>query len=84
MPKKGHIPERTCIVCKKKTNKYELLRLCLKDGKVVVDKFQKLGGRGAYLCPGCIPKLKNRKNLRRLMYALRIKEPVEVDLNVSK
>jgi len=81
--KKGHIPERTCILCRKKTSKWELFRLCVKDGKVVLDKKQTLGGRGAYLCEKCIKefkkKLNNKKVRSKLFYALRIKGPVEVD-----
>jgi len=73
MPKKGHIPERTCIVCKKKLPKKELLRFCVKDNQIVLDKTQKEGGRGAYFCSECISKIKNLKVRRKLFYALRIK-----------
>lgn len=73
MPKKGHIPERTCIVCRKKLPKKELLRFCVKDNQIVLDKTQKEGGRGAYFCSKCISKIKNLKVRRKLFYALRIK-----------
>ena len=73
MHKKGHIPERTCIVCKKKLPKKELLRFCVKDNQIVLDKTQKEGGRGAYFCSECISKIKNLKVRRKLFYALRIK-----------
>ena len=73
MPKKGHIPERTCIVCRKKLPKKELLRFCVKDNQIVLDKTQKEGGRGAYFCSECISKIKNLKVRRKLFYALRIK-----------
>jgi len=39
MPKKGHVPERTCIVCKRKMPKKDLLR-CIKENKIVLDKLQ--------------------------------------------
>ncbi|RKX57733.1 MAG: DUF448 domain-containing protein [Thermodesulfobacteriota bacterium] len=73
MPKKGHIPERTCIVCRKKLPKKELLRFCIKNNQIVLDKTQKGGGRGAYFCSECLSKIKNLKVKRKLFYALRIK-----------
>ncbi len=82
MPKKGHIPERTCIVCRKKMPKKKLIRFYFKNGKVLMDKEQKAGGRGAYFCEECIEKLKNKKVLKKLMYALRIKDPNKIILEV--
>ncbi|RKX63188.1 MAG: DUF448 domain-containing protein [Thermodesulfobacteriota bacterium] len=67
------MPERTCIVCRKKLPKKELLRFCVKDNQIVLDKTQKEGGRGAYFCSECISKIKNLKVRRKLFYALRIK-----------
>lgn len=76
MPKKGHIPERCCIVCKKKLPKKELIRFCLKGDKIVLDEFQKEGGRGAYFCSECLSKVKNLKVKKRLLHALRIKNKI--------
>ena len=46
-----HVPERTCVVCRRKAAKPELLRLCHDGaGRVVVDQHQRLPGRGAYVC----------------------------------
>ena len=46
-----HIPQRTCIACRKTGAKKELVRLvCLPDGSVQVDPTGKKSGRGAYLC----------------------------------
>ncbi len=45
-----HEPVRTCIVCRRKKNKRELVRLALTDDVVVVDLKQKMPGRGAYVC----------------------------------
>ncbi|MCD6548365.1 MAG: DUF448 domain-containing protein [Thermodesulfobacterium sp.] len=80
MPKKGHIPERTCIVCKKKLPKKELLRLCVRENQIILDKFQKEGGRGAYFCVECFPKIKNLKVRRKLFRALRVKNNVNIVL----
>ncbi len=50
MPKKNHIPIRSCIWCRKKVPKSELIRLSLVDGKALKDKNKKQIGRGAYVC----------------------------------
>lgn len=50
------IPLRTCVICRKKTGKRELIRLvCVSGGNVEVDTTGKKPGRGAYLCsaPEC-------------------------------
>ena len=47
-----HIPQRTCMACRKTSSKQELVRLVrLSDGSVEVDTTGKRAGRGAYLCP---------------------------------
>ena len=51
-----HIPQRTCVACRKVDAKRELIRLVrLSDGSVEVDTSGKKTGRGAYLCraQGC-------------------------------
>lgn len=50
--RKKHVPERTCIVCRRKTRKGDLIRLVrVATGVVEIDIGGKLKGRGAYLCP---------------------------------
>lgn len=73
MLKKGHVPERTCVLCRKKRSKGELIRLVFKDGGILVDPEQKLGGRGAYLCKDCFSKKDSSKVQIRLKKALRVK-----------
>ncbi len=47
-----HIPQRTCMACRKVRAKRELVRLVrIADGIVEVDTSGKKAGRGAYLCP---------------------------------
>ena len=51
-----HIPQRTCVACRKVRAKREVVRLvCTADGSVQVDTTGKKSGRGAYLCqmPEC-------------------------------
>lgn len=46
-----HIPQRTCLACRKIKAKQELIRLVhIYDGDVEVDTSGKKAGRGAYLC----------------------------------
>lgn len=50
----GRVPMRTCVVCRRKAPKRELLRhICLaSDGavRVMADQEQRLPGRGFYAC----------------------------------
>lgn len=51
-----HIPQRTCVACRKVKAKQELVRLVrISDSGVEVDTTGKKAGRGAYLCrlPEC-------------------------------
>ena len=46
-----HIPIRSCISCRKKVDKWQLVRLVRgQDGYVVVTRLQSKLGRGAYVC----------------------------------
>jgi len=51
MNSKKHVPQRTCVACRRVKPKRELVRLvCVADGSVEVDTSSKKTGRGAYLC----------------------------------
>ena len=46
-----HMPQRTCVACRKVKAKRELIRLVrVSGGSVEVDPDGKRAGRGAYLC----------------------------------
>ena len=45
-----HIPTRSCVACREKKAKRELIRLVGKDGVVEIDLRGKKAGRGVYLC----------------------------------
>ena len=50
--KEKHVPIRTCIACRCKRPKKEMVRWVLKGGKkLVIDLKGKETGRGANLCP---------------------------------
>ena len=49
--RRKHVPQRTCVVCRRKIDKQLLTRIVrTPDGKVIVDDTGKRAGRGAYLC----------------------------------
>lgn len=49
--RRKHVPQRTCIACRQKTDKRRLTRIVRTEDKdVVVDKTGKQNGRGAYVC----------------------------------
>lgn len=51
-------PERTCAVCRKKGEKQNFIKLVRTDNEIVIDKEQKINGRGMYVCNSkeCIQK----------------------------
>ena len=49
--RKRHIPQRTCVACRRARPKRELVRVVRAlDGHVCVDASGRAAGRGAYLC----------------------------------
>jgi len=57
--KAGHVPQRSCVICRNKTEKKELLRFILLGSEIVFDKNSVLGTRGYYICDlnSCLLKL---------------------------
>jgi len=48
---KRHIAPRTCVVCRTKRQRDELLRLVkTPDGQILFDSTGRMDGRGAYVC----------------------------------
>lgn len=51
MSEKRRIPTRTCVICRDRRQKGDLVRIVrTPDGQVVFDSTGKLNGRGAYVC----------------------------------
>ena len=46
-----HVPQRTCVGCRRTRPKTHLLRLAATPDAVRFDERQELPGRGAYVCP---------------------------------
>lgn len=66
MQRRGHTPYRTCVVCRAKRPKKDLLRLVLDAHRLVIPDFrQRLSGRGAYVCPTCLDGVNTSKGLSR-------------------
>ncbi|HEX7474405.1 MAG TPA: YlxR family protein [Dehalococcoidales bacterium] len=66
-----HVPQRTCVACRKTGVKRELVRLVrVPEGSVEVDLTGKKSGRGAYLCADA-KCWETGLNAGRLEFALR-------------
>jgi uncharacterized protein len=54
-----HLPERTCVICRKKMEKEALIRFIVLDNEIVFDLQKKIASRGFYVCNNnlCIEKL---------------------------
>lgn len=63
----GHIPKRTCVICRSKQAKASLWRFIVLEGKYVLDLAQVLSGRGFYICEseGCLTGLEKWLKRRR-------------------
>ncbi len=65
-----HIPWRTCLACRTRGDKRNLIRLVrTPDGQVEVDPTGRRPGRGAYLCPdrACWEQALKRRALNRAL-----------------
>lgn len=69
-------PERTCVGCRSRAAKSELVRLVLVDGQVAVDLSGRRSGRGAYVHrnPECVTQAIARRAFPRAF-----RQAVEVD-----
>lgn len=69
-PKPRHIPQRTCIACRRSDAKRGLIRLVRNtEGRVEIDLSGKRNGRGAYLChdPACWDAAIKRRSIERAL-----------------
>ena len=58
---------RTCIACRAKREKHELLRIVAKEEQAAIDETYKENARGIYICKdkACINKLLKAKDISR-------------------
>lgn len=77
MTASSHVPERTCIGCRAKAPRPQLLRLVLAaSGELAVDARARMPGRGAWVHadPACLDLAERRRALGR---ALRAEGPLD-------
>lgn len=67
LTRRGHVPIRTCVACGAKRPKADLIRLGLdvRNNTAVIDRDRSMGGRGAHVCPECLPKLRFTGRVRK-------------------
>lgn len=60
---------RTCIVCRNKDNKNNLIRIAVSEEGVIIDIEQKIQGRGYYICKNeeCLKKMTKNKVLTKTL-----------------
>lgn len=76
-------PTRTCIICRKKANKKELIRIVSNaEGNAVWDKAQNLNARGIYFCKdkNCLGKCEKLISKHKL----KLKIPVSQEDLIQK
>lgn len=63
-----YIPQRTCVVCKNKQPKNNLIRIVEQNETFVIDNFQKISARGFYICNNinCANNISKKRVLSRL------------------
>lgn len=72
-----HIPQRMCVICRKMSDKNELIRLIFDGSQPVIDMKQNKLQRGIYICrnPECIEKAQRRKIFSKI-YKKNISEQI--------
>ena len=76
-------PKRMCLITRQMKPKSELIRLVRLDGKIVVDKKQKIQQRGFYVSRDA-ETLKNLKKSKALNRALKCEVPESIYDEVMK
>lgn len=60
---------RSCIMCKKKKNKHDLMRIVAINGEAKLDINQNISSRGIYICDeiSCLEKMHGARRLGKLV-----------------
>ena len=75
MDRQRRVPTRTCVICRERRKKNDLLRIVrTPEGQVVFDRSGRLDGRGAYICDDSDhwSSEDSRDNRGKLKHALKI------------
>ena len=61
--------QRTCIACRNKNNKANLLRIVSVENEPILDTTHKINSRGVYICNNieCIQKILKMKNPSKIL-----------------
>ena len=61
--------QRTCIACRNKNNKSNLLRIVSVENEPILDTTHKINSRGVYICNNieCIQKILKMKNPSKIL-----------------
>jgi predicted RNA-binding protein YlxR (DUF448 family) len=70
------IPIRSCILCRKRENWTDLLRVVLNSDQVLADPKHRLNGRGAWLHRNCFSVAKKRGSFTR---AFRVEHQINTE-----
>lgn len=75
--------ERRCIACREAKQQSQLIRIAKCDNNIVIDKFYKLGGRGAYVCKNnnCILLAIKKKALNKA-FKMQINDEIYEELKI--
>ena len=86
--RRRHVPQRTCIVCRRVLSKRELIRVVrTPEEHIVIDEAGKKPGRGAYLCRdrACVEKaLKGNQLDHALRATLSSEEKEQLAESIAK
>jgi predicted RNA-binding protein YlxR (DUF448 family) len=69
-PRRKHVPQRTCVVCRTVRPRRDLVRIVrTPEGAVMLDEKGKRNGRGAYLCRqrSCLEAALKQRQLERAL-----------------
>lgn len=79
---RGHVPTRTCVICRRSIAKRSLLRLVAHGDAIIADPAQREPGRGAYLCDQSACRL---VAVKRLPKALKVSaRPVLLEATLAE
>ena len=85
--RRKHVPQRTCVGCRKIRPKREMVRIvCTPNQGVKIDESGKASGRGAYLCRDrkCWEKALSEKRLQHALKTGLSKEEGEAFLEFGQ
>lgn len=70
------MPTRSCVVCRSRQYKTDLLRIVSLEGHMVLDQTQKINTRGIYLCNNkiCLGKLKKLLEKGKITFKIPIEK----------